>query len=470
MKQLLKLSAFALLVALFAACNSDDESDGKVTIEPNAVFLDWGETVTVTFSGINIKSFSLGSYPEKWPEPQINTSAKTLTFTAPAQSDEVPSTGSIRVNGITKGGEQIGASLYVSLGTLDVDFSNAPANCYIANKANAHYTFDATVKGNGDGKIVPDRVSVVWQTQRNMIQYLTLQGDKASFYVAGTTDDETVVKSGNALIGAFDAANNLLWSWHVWVSDFDPEQEAVLWNGYTVMDRHLGALAVTTESNDDILKGYGMYYQWGRKDPFWGPAFYNASKGTSATVYDGESNSVYMKMIPSSEGGTYAYTNANPTHFITSANKNEGWCSEMTNDVKGWNGSSKSENDPCPAGWRVAPTEAFAGLSIADDLTVDGATYANQYGWTLTNGADEAFCFAAGRRVYADGFIQNVFDESLTRNAATEAQPWVGYNWTADGSIFAFWFNKADIAQSGLRNDLKMSTANGMSVRCVREK
>jgi hypothetical protein len=52
---------------------------------------------------------------------------------------------------------------------------------------------------------------------------------------------------------------------------------------------------------------------------------------------------------------------------------------------------------------------------------------------------------------------------------ATEAQPWVGYNWTADGACFAFWFNKQNPAESNLRNDLRFSTANGMMVRCVKE-
>lgn len=470
MKQLLKLSAFALIALLAVACNNDDENDGKVIIEPNAVFLDWGETVTVSFSGTNIKSFSLGSYPEKWPEPEINTTARTLTFTAPEQGDEIPSTGSIRVNGITKGGEQIGASLYVSLGALEVDFANEPANCFIANHPNAHYTFDATVRGNGNGQIQPDHVAVIWQTQRNMIQYLSLQAGKASFYIAGTTDDETVIKSGNALIGAFDSEDNLLWSWHIWSDDFDPNEEVVELNGYTLMNRQLGALTNETDTQTDILNAYGLYYQWGRKDPFWGPAFYNASKGTAATVYDGESNSVPMIMIEAATGTDYAYTNAHPTHFITTQGKDESWNGEITNEVKGWNTSSKSVNDPCPDGWRVAPAAAFEGLSIVDDLTAGGDAYAQQYGWTLTDGTEESFFFAAGRRIYADGLIQNIYDESLARNAAIEAQPWVGYNWTLDGKVFAFWLNKANVAQSGLRNDLQMGKANGMSVRCVREK
>ena len=172
------------------------------------------------------------------------------------------------------------------------------------------------------------------------------------------------------------------------------------------------------------------------------------------------------------ETGNYAYTNAHPMHFITVKDKNAAWNQSITTEVKGWeNTQQKSVNDPCPYGWRVAPAEAFEGLTISDDLTATDAStkYAEQYGWTLKKNEVESFYFAGGRRVYADALIQNVFDESLTRNVATEAQPWVGYNWTAEGKVFAFWFNKQTPAESSLRNDLKFSTANGMMVRCVKE-
>ena len=189
------------------------------------------------------------------------------------------------------------------------------------------------------------------------------------------------------------------------------------------------------------------------------------------TLFDADSNTVKVKMVAAdSETGNYAYTNANPTHFLTTTDKDASW---MTSSVKGWNAQTKSVNDPCPYGWQVAPASAFAGLQIADDVTVSDAAskYAQAYGWTLTNGTTSSFYFAAGRRLYADGLIMNFYEPTLgSRNAATEFQPWVGYNWTADGSVFAFWFNKANPTTSNLRNDLAMGYANGLSVRCVRTK
>lgn len=470
MKHLWKVLCAAVLLCTLAACSNDDDNDGKVTLDPTALFLDWGESATVNFSGTNIKSFSLGSYPENWPQPELNTAAGTLTVTAPAKSDEVASTGTIRVNGNLKGGEVIGASLYVSVGSLEFDHTNAPANCYMANQPNAHYLISATKRADGSTGAQPTSVAVVWQTSSNLIQYLDLEGDVVSFYIGSDADDATKIKEGNAVIGGYDAEGTLLWSWHIWAADFDAEKSAVQLGDYTLMARHLGARANTAATAGEHLLSYGLYYQWGRKEPFIGPAKYTAEQGESATLYDGNLEYAYISMVEAdSETGSYDYATKHPLHFLTTTPKSEPWNKLTATVVEGWNTPAKSINDPCPNGWRVAPAAAFSGLTIADDLTAEGTDYTNQFGWTLTDGTNRSFFFAAGRRTYLDGKIQNLFDESLTRNVATEAQPWVGYNWTADGQVFAFWFKKDEVTKSGLRTDLTMSTANGMSVRCVRE-
>ncbi|MBR5849650.1 MAG: hypothetical protein IKZ12_01130 [Alistipes sp.] len=469
MKEIFKWSLLAFAVLFVAACSNDDDNDGEVKLNPTALFLDWGETATVSFSGVNIKTYSLGSYPEGWPEPVINMANRTLTVTAPEQNDELATIGSVRLNGVTKGGELIGASLYVALNVEEVDFSEQPANCYLTPTPNTHYTFDATIKGNGQGTINPDHLAVIWQTGRNLVQYLNYEDGKCSFYISSDNDEKKYLVPGNALIGAYDADNNLLWSWHIWMADYNPAEDALNYGNYTVMSRQLGALLNNTKDQDSTLKSYGLYYQWGRKDPFPGPASYNAASSFTTTLYDGNYKTVTLSVISSEEGGSYEYAHANPTHFITTEQKDADWCRTITNEVKGWSATTKTINDPCPYGWRVAPVSAFANLTIADDLTLDGQHYANQYGWTLTDGTTSSFYFAAGRRIYLDGTIQNLYDDSLVRNVAMEAQPWVGYNWTADGKAFVYWMKKDEVSKSGLRTDFALGRANGASVRCVRE-
>lgn len=469
----LKLICVVLLSAVaFAAC-SDDDKDGSVRWDRKSLFMTYGESVTIGVGGDNIGTYSISSVPEGWDTPEVDTKTMSVTIVAPAEpGDEVAVSGDVKLRGVTHGGETVYANLFVSLDTQEVDFSAEPANSYLANKPAALYRID--VSRNAAGKLNTASVGVIWQPSTNFVKYLTLEQDgTATFYLSADADDESLIKEGNALIGAYDEAGNILWSWHIWAANYDAEGEALAYGDYTMMSRALGQLKNDTTDEQSILASYGLYYQWGRKDPFPGPSTYNASKGATMSLFDGDANVVTLSAVASdAETGTFAYTNSHPMHFITVSDKNSPWNPYLTNEVKGWeNTQQKSVNDPCPYGWRVAPAEAFEGLTITDDLTAsDAATkYARQYGWTLAKNGVESFYFAGGRRIYADALIQNVFDESLTRNVAVEAQPWVGYTWTAEGNSFAFWFNKQAPAESGLRNDLKLSTANGMMVRCVKE-
>lgn len=470
----LKLICVVLLSAVaFAAC-SDDDKEGSVRWERKSLFMTYGESVTVSVGGDNIGTYSISSVPEGWETPTVNMESMTVTIVAPeAPADTVAVSGDVKLRGVTYGGETVYANLFVSLDTPEVDFTAQPANSYLANKPGALYRIDVSRNLAGE-KFNVASLGVIWQPSTNFVKYLTLEEDgTATFFLSADTEDESLVREGNALIGAYDEAGNILWSWHIWAVNYDAEAEALAYGDYTMMSRALGQLENVTTDKESILASYGLYYQWGRKDPFPGPSTYNAAKGVTMSLFDGDSNVVTLATVASdATTGSYAYTNAHPNHFISVKDKNAAWNQSITTEVKGWEHTQqKSVNDPCPYGWRVAPAEAFDGMTIVDDLTVADAStkYAEQYGWTMQKNGVESFYFAGGRRVYADALIQNVFDESLTRNVATEAQPWVGYNWTAEGKVFAFWFNKQAPAESSLRNDLKFSTANGMMVRCVKE-
>ena len=67
--------------------------------------------------------------------------------------------------------------------------------------------------------------------------------------------------------------------------------------------------------------------------------------------------------------------------------------------------ADKSVNDPCPYGWRVAPSGAFDNLAIVGTPAVGDEA---KYGWTLTDGNAESFFIGAGRRRYDNGKILNL--------------------------------------------------------------
>lgn len=464
-------AAFVIAAVLAGSCSKDKET-GSISFERSAVYFVSGQHATIGFSTHNVQfqTLAVTSSPEGW-EVEVDRAAMTVDVTAPARSDdETDSSGSIVLSAsVNGGGSVVSATLFVGLAEK-VDFSDQPANSYLANLKETNYTFDAMHQGAGLAELATARVDIIWQSAASLIQHLQLIDGKASFYVGTDSSDATKIKEGNALIGAYDANGSLLWSWHIWVSDYDPESAPLELNGYTMMNRNLGARANANSTNNEILSSYGLFYQWGRKDPFIGPATYNAAAGTSASMYNSSDSFVYMQVAASdTETGTKEYATKNPTTFITGSEKDADW---LQNAVSGTNWTS--DNDPCPYGWQVAPAAAFDNLAIKENLNApDADDYAGKFGWTLTdNNKAEGLFMAAGRRSWYNASVQNYFDESLLTRA-TEMQPWVGYYWTSDAagmqaSAFCFWLKVDEVEQSNVRNGRPMGRANGMQVRCVK--
>ena len=82
-------------------------------------------------------------------------------------------------------------------------------------------------------------------------------------------------KYGNALVGVYNAAGKILWSYHIWAPEDDPRNGLLTYKNtysgeYDVMPMAIGAtkVAVPNEAvNQNRIDGAGLYYQWGRKDP-----------------------------------------------------------------------------------------------------------------------------------------------------------------------------------------------------------
>lgn len=465
-------AAIAAAAVLLTACNKDKDA-GSIRFDRPALYVAAGRTATAGFAlaDVDARTLSVTSRPTGWDEIEVNAAEKTLTVTAPAEiGEETERSGSVVLSGVGTGGGIVSGTLFVGIAARK-DYSDRPANSYLANEKETEYLFDALHKGDGKTELATARLEVIWQTESGLVQYLHFDGAKGSFYVGADADDATRVKDGNALIGAYDAQGGLLWSWHVWAADFDPEQNPLELDGRTLMARNLGARANGHGTTEELLASYGLYYQWGRKEPFIGPSAYNAaSGGTSALMYDGTGTAVTLKMTAATaETGTQAYATQHPLEFITVAEKDADWLQETAGAR--WSETEKTLYDPCPYGWRVAPASAFAGLTIQDDVTA-GTDYASQYGWTLGSGTAESYFAGAGRRNWRNGAVVNTYDESLPVRAL-EMQPWVGYYWTSDAeetlsSAFCFWFKADEETLGGVRNARPMGRANGMQIRCVR--
>ena len=219
---------------------------------------------------------------------------------------------------------------------------DASANCYIVPPENMTYTIDL-VKGNSD-ESVGNAVSAVilWETtnkdntfaSNSIIEYAEIDGNTLKFTVAENAYE------GNALIAAKDAGGNILWSWHIWIVKLDP---AVTYNTYisgaVMMDRNLGATSVTSKVNNGDYSAFGLYYQWGRKDPF----------TYLGTVVPNEAIKTYSY---SETANSIEYATQHPTEVYSGITWDE--------DYTLWS-STKTIYDPCPAGWKVPDTDVWDG-------------------------------------------------------------------------------------------------------------
>ncbi|MFR9502906.1 MAG: hypothetical protein SNH73_00455 [Rikenellaceae bacterium] len=466
---------------LLASCSSDEVTATLTLSQDSVYFTELGETLTITYTGSNIDQIEVTDVPDGW-EITVKKSKKTITIVGPStQEDFENSLTASTVTFTSTSVDDLGGADYLTVGTTNylVDLTDQQANSFIASIPNAIYRFNACSIGEDQGEIVPSEISILWQTYPQPLAYTRFSGDVVEFYVQADEDDNDEdgltddLIEGNAVIAAYDSSGDIIWSWHVWVSDFSADDSPVTLNNIEVMDRNLGACNNSTLDEDAILASYGLYYQWGRKDPFVGPYYYNAQGSTDGTMKNESKSSVYITYTEStSKKGTVSYTTENPLTFILGVeDSNYDWIySNDSSDL--WSESgSKSIYDPCPKGWRVASHDLYEGLMIPTITTNNLDMYAYSYGWPLTDpltGNSNLF-MGLGRRGYITGKIQNV-NVNETRPA-----PWVGYYWSAasndtSGKSTALYFSYDNEEVSG--NQIAVSSyhrANGMQIRCQRD-
>ena len=265
----------------------------------------------------------------------------------------------------------------------------------------------------------------------------------------------TAGMEGNFILGVHrftDAGRTLLddvflWSWHMWVTDYNPSatislltpevdgdgNEAryvydvlggqvnrytgAMWKtggaleGQFMMDRNLGALSQTEKQGPGTL-----YYQQGRKDPFFYATGMNGGGSGTQGVYiynrynDAEVLPFKMGTHLEAEGVTerMRYSIYHPETMLLIPN----WVGAETDDegrrydyAGNWGDTrlgyfktqtrtpdlnTKSMFDPCPEGWRVAPrgSISFPEGTVSVDYPIGSKSFAIELRVnTLPNGA-----------------------------------------------------------------------------------
>ena len=301
---------------------------------------------------------------------------------------------------------KIEVSKILTMPELTVTPSNATnlssagtANCYIA-APNGFYTIKVNTKGNsaapGDA-INPSSVKLLWNTGVSSDEVIGLLQDVTS---EGTVNF-TTNRAGNAVIAAYDNLDpespsaNILWSWHIWVTDYDPNNAAgqCSYDGRgTMMDRNLGALSNTGSSDNNYVDDFGLLYQWGRKDPFIGAGSRREGNTDFAPTYP----PTWPLPVTTTLGMNYAIQH--PQVFLC------GWASAMSSFSPDPWSSTKTIYDPCPAGWRVPD----GGNDSVYEIFINSANGWDNKGRTYNNGSIPTWYPAAGRRSESTGYLESV--------------------------------------------------------------
>lgn len=224
------------------------------------------------------------------------------------------------------------------------------ANCYIVSKAGS-YKFPLSRATEEEFLSGVNTVEVLWetdntygtQTQESIIKNVVTNKKFVYF------DTPATLKNGNAVIVAKNLSGSIVWSWHIWVcKDYNPSSSSQLYTGKNaaMMDRNLGALSA---AEDNALTN-GLFYQWGRKDPFPGAVEAYAAKENGGHLMKTTAGSDLKVASSEDVEATVDYATEHPDTYITTTKNNGDWLAKPNDTL--W-GQTKTIYDPCPAGWRV---------------------------------------------------------------------------------------------------------------------
>lgn len=295
------------------------------------------------------------------------------------------------------------------------------SNCYIINSNSSEsydgFCFDATIVGNGEAGVLsfgaqsfypenvhisPRSVGLLWETSPDLISQIELLFGYVRFKVAKKSG---TYKEGNAVIAVYGEDGSILWSWHIWITD--TPQDLTYTEGttkITVLDRNLGATAAKWEGSDQssgsLLETYGLYYQWGRKDPSMGPpsADYHPINMITAPYYDYASTKKDAAEVLRLAEPTLRDAVENPMYLIMPTGLTQtyyfNWLYEKIDFLWGYDresgtNSHKTIYDPCPYGYKVSGGEL--GDLFAYAKTINNAYTYSDNGQIITLNSNDFY-------------------------------------------------------------------------------
>ena len=304
------------------------------------------------------------------------------------------------------------------------------------------------------------------------------------------------------------------WSYHLWVTDYNPDVKVVIsanqyvyaakngavhryedrsgysfWNNTcengVIMDRSIGALS---DRQEITPRSRGLlYYQFGRKDPFPSyncPVYVPAAPGVTPGQV-----SIESQVSGPGTGVSILNSLAEPLTYFTGivSSGNRDWADEEEAPVRLWKDkmitstnfdltstSLKSIFDPCPHGWQLPTYSVWSDFVYSSNSNtnpyITGTIMNGERGlewwrdgymgmryWPGTGMAEEEILYQAGGYFYGDS----------PTSIGTSNFIYSGYVWTSypSGANNGYFINYTPYY---LNNFTITSRLNGFQVRCMK--
>lgn len=300
----------------------------------------------------------------------------------------------------------------------------------------------------------PYDACLVWSDGFYMFENVHLSKDKKYLIFSINPD---FMQQANAILAVRDEQQNIMWSWHIWVTERDiyktvhqlQDYETGALNAYGMMQCNLGwvdgkmvyynsrdltfkfsqetsgnvkEMEVTQEGGEFDYKDVGStYYQWGRKDPIVALRNWDTYRFEDYRLHEtGDPDYVYKyehKKVSIGE------SIRNPNVYYTLVDNTTNWCTEAVAAL--WDGSSnggdsekqssvKTIYDPSPRGFKVPFPRAYSifvngnsgsgGGTLNGDAN-DGENHNQYHVYTQKNrgGGEPLPLTATGQRADRDG-------------------------------------------------------------------
>ena len=426
---------------------------------------------------------------------EVNSHTATLRAAAPKGSAGQPynlsnSTGNTRVEN-TANCYVVGAPGYYSFPLVYGNaIKNGATNTSAYTTANSGSNILSTFinhTGNGitdpyianNAGCVPAKAELVWQDALSLVSDIKYNsgtnGGNISFKV-----DPSTIRQGNAVIAIKDVNDQILWSWHIWVTDEEIKNTIAVTNRqnvtYNLMSVNLGwcdsnttsyagrsckvkftageksqEITLKQASNSITTGGNSPFYQWGRKDPFL-PS--DGLADANKTWYDKAGNASTLN--PATEDFSTGIPciknyilkpNVMQSNASGDALYQNLWSADNNVYTANDNLVVKTIYDPSPVGFKLPASNAFTGFTkrsgtMYNPAQINGTWDDSSKGWRFyTNSVKDKTIFfpASGRYNYSSGVLRAVGSG--------------GWYWLAvpgnQTNGYILGFNRTDVSSNG---------------------